>query len=140
MVDECQQYIKKKRSWLGRPNVEAEPQGGRGIHTDSGDAGVMDTKQWERFIGIAESGIEVMKQCLAPLTKISGYWGIEEVRHYQWASTGWKFCKTLGTAASRIPNWEEASVKLNQLLLNRITNGQSLRPLSTYQIRRLGTT
>lgn len=88
----------------------------------------MDVKQWGRFIGIAESGIEVRKQCLPPLTKTSGYWGLEKVRHYHWVSMGWKFCKVLGTAASRIPSWEEASVKLNQLLLSRITDGQSLKP------------
>ncbi|KAF2818217.1 hypothetical protein CC86DRAFT_461196 [Ophiobolus disseminans] len=143
MVDECQQYREKKQSWLERPGIEAETQRGPGTETDSSDASAIDTKQWERFIGIAESGIEVRKLCLPPLTKTSGYWGIEKVQHYQWASMGWKFCKVLGTAASRIPSWEEASVKLNQLLLSRITNGQSLKtsvnPINSSDLAQLKT-
>jgi hypothetical protein len=89
-----------------------------------------DVKQWERSIDIAESGIKMKEECLAPLTKTSGYWGIEKVRHYRWPSMGLKFCKVLGTAASRNPDWEEALVKLNQLLLSRIAEGRSLRMTS----------
>ncbi|KAF1973600.1 hypothetical protein BU23DRAFT_598980 [Bimuria novae-zelandiae CBS 107.79] len=80
---------------------------------------------WNHDFGVP--GANLKKGCLAPLIKVSGYWDGEKVRHYGWASMGWKFCKVLGTAASRNPNWEEASVKLNQLLLRRIANGRSLR-------------
>jgi hypothetical protein len=40
---------------------------------------------------------------------------------------GLKYCKVLGTAASRNTDWEEASDKLNQLLFSRIAEGRSLR-------------
>jgi hypothetical protein len=45
IVDECQQYREKKRSWLGRPVVEAETQGGPSTDTNSIDASAMDIKQ-----------------------------------------------------------------------------------------------
>jgi hypothetical protein len=115
MVDECPQYREKRRVWLRKAYVDADTQAGA------------ELKQWERFINIAESGIKMKEECLAPLTKTSGYWGIEKVRHYKWVSMGLKYCKVLGTAASRNPDWEEASVKLNQLLLSRIAEGRSLR-------------
>lgn len=115
MVDECPHYREKRRVWSRKLDVDADTQA------------EAEVKQWGRFIDIAKSGIKMKEQCLAPLTKTSGYWGIEKVRHYQWASMGLKFCKVLGTAASRIPDWEEASVKLNQLLLSRIVEGRSLR-------------
>ena len=115
MVDECPHYREKRRVWSRKLDVDADTQAEAGA------------KQWERFIDIAESGNNMKQQCLAPLTKTSGYWGIEKVRHYQWASIGLKFCKVLGTAASRKPDWEEASIKLNQLLLSRIAEGRSLR-------------
>jgi hypothetical protein len=115
MVDECPQYREKKRVWSRKADVDANTQAGA------------ELKQWERFINIAESGIKMREECLASLTKTSGYWGIEKVRHYKWASMGLKYCNVLGIAASRNPDWEEASVKLNQLLFNRITDGRSLR-------------
>jgi hypothetical protein len=40
---------------------------------------------------------------------------------------GLKYCKVLGTAASRNTDWEEASDKLNQLLFSRVAEGRSLR-------------
>jgi hypothetical protein len=109
MIAECAQYKGSKSRWSNNRDADA------------------DAKQWERFVGIAKSGAEVRKQCLAPLTKTSGYWGIEKVQHYEWASMGWKYCKVLGTAASRNPNWEEALLKLNQLLWRRITDGRPPR-------------
>ncbi|KAF2193571.1 hypothetical protein K469DRAFT_497944, partial [Zopfia rhizophila CBS 207.26] len=103
MLAECAQYKKERSCWSTQLN--------------NGDA---DTKRWERFVGAAKTGGELRKQSLAPLTKVSGCWGIEKVQHYEWAYVGEKYCKVLGTAASRIPDWEEASVKLNRLILRRI--------------------
>jgi hypothetical protein len=51
MVEEYTQYRENKRSWSNSTNTHA------------------DTKQWERLVSIAESGIKVKKQRLAPLTK-----------------------------------------------------------------------
>ncbi|KAF2178673.1 hypothetical protein K469DRAFT_332479 [Zopfia rhizophila CBS 207.26] len=59
----------------------------------------------------------------APLTRVSGFWSIEKVQHYRWAFMSLGYCKVLGTAASRNPSWEEAVVKLNQLLFRRIAKG-----------------
>ncbi|KAF2787534.1 hypothetical protein K505DRAFT_287768, partial [Melanomma pulvis-pyrius CBS 109.77] len=103
----------------------------------------VDAKQWARFVDVADPGAVLKKECIAPLTKVSGYWGNEKVRHYQWASKGAKYCKVLGTAASRNPGWGEASIKLNQILLKRITGGHSLRisanPLDLIDLKYLKT-
>jgi hypothetical protein len=54
---------------------------------------------------------------------------------------GLKFCKVLGTATSRNPKWDEALVKLNQLLLQKIKASRSLRvstnPLDSVDLRHL---
>jgi hypothetical protein len=86
-----------------------------------------DAKQWERFIDIAQCNIKMSKQCLAPLVETAEYWGMDKVHHYEWASMGRKYCKVLGSAASQNPVWEEALVKLNQLLLRRIAEGRPLK-------------
>ena len=109
MVEESTNYRENKRSWSNTTNNDAE------------------VKQWERFVSIAESGVKVKKQCLAPLTKASAFWGNDKVWHYGWASMGWGYCKVLGTAVARSPDWNEALVKLNQLLLSRIAKGHPLR-------------
>ncbi|KAF2647718.1 hypothetical protein K491DRAFT_291679 [Lophiostoma macrostomum CBS 122681] len=123
MVVECARYTEAKQQWSNSRNPDA------------------DVKRWERFVGIADSGAGLKKECLAPLTKASGLWGNEKVIYYQWASRGWKYCKLLGTAASRNPKWEEAVVKLNQLLLRRITNGRppevSAHPLAQIDLEHL---
>jgi hypothetical protein len=54
------------------------------------------------------------------LGNISSVWGKEKIQHYQWAFAGEKYCNVLSTASSQVPNWEEASTKLNQLILRRI--------------------
>ncbi|OCL13860.1 hypothetical protein AOQ84DRAFT_309859, partial [Glonium stellatum] len=111
MLIECVQYKEEKRCWSKR--------------LKNGDT---DAERWERFIGVAKIGAELMQRCLPPLSKTSGYWGKEKVQHYGWASAGEKYCKVLGTAASRVPTWEEALIKLNQLILRRI-NIPGRRPL-----------
>ncbi|KAF2175489.1 hypothetical protein K469DRAFT_491244, partial [Zopfia rhizophila CBS 207.26] len=62
--------------------------------------------------------------------KISSAWGEEKIQHYQWAFAGEKYCKVLRTASSQVPNWAEASIKLNQLILRRIQmrGRQPLKP------------
>lgn len=120
MIEECYRY---------RMNEQPQP-----------DAD-FDAKIWERFIDIAQSNIKMSQQCLAPLAEIAEYWGINKVRHYEWASMGRKYCKVLSAAASQNPIWEEALVKLNQLLLRRIIEGRSLRdsvnPLYLLDLERL---
>jgi hypothetical protein len=106
MIEECYQYKK-----LEQPQVDAES----------------EEKQWERFIDVAQSNIKMSKQCLAPLVETAECWGMDKVHHYEWTSTGRKYCQVLSSAASQTPIWEEALVKLNQLLLRRITEGRSLR-------------
>ncbi|KAH7061880.1 hypothetical protein BKA63DRAFT_588140, partial [Paraphoma chrysanthemicola] len=86
-----------------------------------------DAEQWERFIDTARSKIKLSKRCLDPLTKTAEHWGMNKVQYYEWASMGWKYCNLLSEAAARNPVWEEARVKLNQLLLRRIAEGRSLR-------------
>jgi hypothetical protein len=109
MLQESTSYRENKRSWANETGTDA------------------DAKQWAQFVGIAESGAKVKKQCLAPLTKASAFWGNDKVRHYRWASMGWGYCKVLGTAVTRSPDWDKALVKLNQLLLSRIAAGHCLK-------------
>jgi hypothetical protein len=109
MLQESTSYRENKRSWANETGTDA------------------DAKQWEQFMSIAESGAKVKKQCLAPLTKASAFWGNDKVRHYGWASKGWGYCKVLGTAVARSPDWNNALVKLNQLLLSRIAAGHGLK-------------
>jgi hypothetical protein len=109
MLQESTSYRENKRSWANETGTDA------------------DAKQWAQFVGIAESGAKVKKQCLAPLTKASAFWGNDKVRHYGWASMGWGYCKVLGTAVARSPDWNKALVKLNQLLLSRIAAGHCLK-------------
>jgi hypothetical protein len=106
MMEECYQY-----------RINEQPQ----LDAD------LDEKQWERFIDVAQSNIKMSKQCLAPLVQTAEYWGMDRVYHYEWASMGRKYCKVLGSAASQNPIWEEALVKLNQLLLARIVEGRPLK-------------
>jgi hypothetical protein len=105
MAGECHQYKSNEQSLL--------------------DADI-DARQWERFVDITLSKIKISKQCLTPLINTAEHWGIDKVRYYEWASMGWKYCKRLSAAASQNPVWEEALVKLNQLLLRRIAGGRSL--------------
>jgi hypothetical protein len=109
MLQESTSYKEKKRAWANETGTEA------------------DAKQWEQFVSIAETGAKVKKQCIAPLIKVSGFWGKNKVQHYGWASKGWGYCKVLGTAVARSPDWNEALVKLNQLLLSRIAAGHRLQ-------------
>tara|TARA_R110002003_G_scaffold482_2_gene20054 strand:+ start:1018 stop:1422 length:405 start_codon:yes stop_codon:yes gene_type:complete len=67
MVDECPHYKEKRHAWSRKLDVDADTQN------------EADVKQWERFISIAESGIKMKGECLAPLNKTSGYWGIDMV-------------------------------------------------------------
>jgi hypothetical protein len=101
-----------------------------------------EAKQWARFVNVAKSGAERRKECLAPITKASGLWGRDKALHYEWGFMGWKYSKKLGTAATRNAIWEEAVVKLNQLLLTRITNGEPLglstNPVTQTDLENLG--
>ncbi|EOA85933.1 uncharacterized protein SETTUDRAFT_161641 [Exserohilum turcica Et28A] len=106
MIEECYHYRKNEQ-----PQLDV----------------LFDAKQWEQFVNTAQSKIRMSKQCLAPLVKTAEYWGMNKVQYYEWASMGIKYCDVLATAASRNPVWEDARVKLNQLLLRRITEGRSLR-------------
>ncbi|KAH7111059.1 hypothetical protein B0J11DRAFT_598922 [Dendryphion nanum] len=85
MQAECTQYKKAKRHWLNGKNTD------------------VDKKRWELFLDVAKSGAALKRECLAPLTKASGGRGNEKVQHYQWAFMGLKYCKVLGTAATRNP-------------------------------------
>jgi hypothetical protein len=108
MIEECDLYKKHEQ-----PRLDAD----------------FDVKQWERFIDVAQCNIKMSKQCLAPLVETAEYWGMDKVHYYEWASMGRKYCKVLSSAASQNPVWEEALVKLNQLLLRRIVEGRPLKSL-----------
>ncbi|KAI1507936.1 hypothetical protein KJE20_06868 [Pyrenophora tritici-repentis] len=106
MIEECYQYRNSEQ-----PQLDA----------------VFNAKQWEQFVNMAQSKIRISKQCLASLVRTAEYWGMNKVQYYEWASMGVKYCDVLVTAASQNPVWEEARVKLNQLLLRRIAEGRFLR-------------
>ena len=77
-----------KQSWAKRAITNFDTN----INTDA------NVKLGVRFLDIAECGVKLRKQSFAPftkshqvspsLTKTSGYWGINKVRNYQWASMG----------------------------------------------------
>jgi hypothetical protein len=106
MTEECYQFRKNEQ-----PQLNA----------------AFNVKQWEQYVNIAQSKIRISKQCLAPLVRTAEYWGMNKVQYYEWASMGLKYCDVLATAASQSPDWEEARIKLNQLLLRRIAEGRFLR-------------
>jgi hypothetical protein len=106
MIEECYQYRRCEQ-----PQLDT----------------AFNAKQWEQCVNMAQSKIRISKQCLAPLVMTAEYWGMNKVQYYEWASMGFKYCDVLATAASRNPVWEEALVKLNQLLLKRIAEGRFLR-------------
>ena len=110
MDEECSIYRERKRAWSNWADNDIEA----------------DAKPWMRFLEMVDLDVKVSKQCLEPLTETSGYWGIDKIRHYQWASRGLRYCKMLGIVACRNQDWEVAQVKLNQILLRRIANGRSL--------------
>ncbi|KAH7108736.1 hypothetical protein B0J11DRAFT_416396, partial [Dendryphion nanum] len=116
MQAECTQYKKAKRHWLNGKNTD------------------VDKKRWELFLDVAKSGAALKRECLAPLTKASAGWGNEKVQHHEWAFMGLRYCKVLGTAATRNPTWTEASIKLNQLLFMRISDQQPLKTLNPLEL------
>ncbi|KAF2174537.1 hypothetical protein K469DRAFT_154659 [Zopfia rhizophila CBS 207.26] len=113
MSKECVQYREEKKI----QNIQK----GEGCWSKKSRDGNTEAERWERFIGVAETGAESRQKCLPPLLKVGGYWGKEKVQYYGWGLLGEKFCKVLGTAAARVPSWEDASIKLNQLRWRRIT-------------------
>ncbi|KAH0421178.1 hypothetical protein CcaCcLH18_13596 [Colletotrichum camelliae] len=78
-----------------------------------------DILVWERFVGVATEGMEIKRSCLSALMEVSRCWGIDKVQHYHWASRGEKYCKVLRTAARAVPEWAEAAIKLNRVMLGR---------------------
>ncbi|WQF76292.1 Putative JmjC domain-containing protein [Colletotrichum destructivum] len=78
-----------------------------------------DISIWERFVGVANEGMEIKYKCLSALTEVSRCWGLDKVQHYHWASKGEKYCKVLRTAARAVPEWAEAAIKLNRVMLGR---------------------
>ena len=101
MSEECKEYRSKKlKGWSKEVSTE------------------IDAENWHRFIGIAREG-DAIRKCLPPLRKVSAAWGRAKVQRYGWAYRGEKYCKTLGTAVSMVPDWSEAVHKLNQLMKRR---------------------
>lgn len=105
MFEECKEYKERKlRGWSDRTG-ESET----------------DAEKWKRFVGVAREGRDAIRNCLHPLRKAGAAWGKEKLQHYEWAYKGLKYCKVLGTASSQVPEWEEAVIKLNQLIKRRTT-------------------
>jgi hypothetical protein len=87
--------------------------------------------RWAQLVSIADEGTQQRKQeCLAPITKASGFWGVGKVQDYGFANEGWKYCKNLGTTATRNPGWEELRMKQNQLTLANKCCKDSINPIS----------
>lgn len=87
----------------------------------------IDARQWDYFLNMAQTNMRMNKQSLSPLVEIAAQWGIRKVNYYQWASMGQKYCNMLNLAASRNPVWEEAVIKMNQLLLGRLSERRCLK-------------
>ncbi len=83
--------------------------------------------EWDRFLGVAESGLKIKSQCLSPLKTVAACWGEDVVRHYQWVYRGPKYCKVLCTAARNVYPWKRVVNALNWLMLARSQHGPSLK-------------
>jgi len=81
------------------------------------------------------------RERLTILREVIKHWGMEKVQHYQWANAGKSYCNVLCAAASRNTDWEEASNKLNQLLLKKIVSKHPLQsstnPIALEDLRQL---
>lgn len=88
--------------------------------------------EWDRFLGVAERGLEIKSQCLSPLKTVADRWGKDVVQHYQWVYKGHKYCNFLCTAARRVGDWKRAVKALNWLMLERSRHGPSLKRRPIY--------
>ncbi|KAK3290117.1 uncharacterized protein B0H64DRAFT_413821 [Chaetomium fimeti] len=86
-----------------------------------------EDSEWNRFLDVAESGLEFKSQCLSPLKTVAACWGEDVVQHYQWVYKGPKYCKVLCTAARNVNTWKRAVEALNWLMLKRSQQGPSLK-------------
>ncbi|PGG96302.1 hypothetical protein AJ80_09850, partial [Polytolypa hystricis UAMH7299] len=77
-------------------------------------------EQWGRFIGVAAAGENITKGRLNALTQVSKVWDRKRMQHYGWYTCGERYCKVLAAAANKVPDWSEATKKLNRLILRRI--------------------
>tara|TARA_R110002003_G_scaffold1365_1_gene22919 strand:- start:74 stop:1117 length:1044 start_codon:yes stop_codon:yes gene_type:complete len=118
MLTECAQY--------------QELRAGRMKSKDKG----ADADRWAHFASIADvsTGLRV-NDCTPPITKASGFWGKDKVLHYMFAREGWKYCKMLGTTASRNPDWKQFRMKQNQLTLANKYCKDSLNPISLSNLK-----
>lgn len=85
-----------------------------------------NAKEWDRFIGVAAAGSDIINKCLPHLKAASVRWGREKLQYYNWPGKGWKFCKMLGSAANKMA-WAEFVTKANQLLRRRVQMDGKLR-------------
>ena len=67
MLAECPGYrsCKRNKENAGRTQVDAED-------------------EWDRFIGVAANGSDVIRKCLPHLKAVSVRWGREKLQHYNW--------------------------------------------------------
>ncbi|KAJ0100686.1 hypothetical protein J7T55_003305 [Diaporthe amygdali] len=79
-----------------------------------------DDEEWQRFVGVAASGSDVIEKCLPYLKLASLVWGRDKIQHYLWHDRGLSFCKKLGAVAKMMP-WQEFVTKANRLLWWRAT-------------------
>jgi hypothetical protein len=95
-----------------------------------------ESRLWARFAGIAADGASLKKKtCGPPILKASGVWGPEKIQHYKFTECGWKFCRLLGNVASNTPEWDEASVKINQVTLAKKCCRDSINPISQTHLK-----
>ncbi|CAG1985008.1 unnamed protein product [Fusarium graminearum] len=103
MVDECPSYKRKFDSIKTRDPHRKEKQ----------------ESEWEYYVGIASKNVAQWEKKRSSLCAAARYWGTERLQYYEWFAQTKHFCKKLAVAAKRVPNWEEAVIKLNQIRLNR---------------------
>lgn len=81
---------------------------------------VDDDEEWQRFIGVAASGSDIIEKCLPHLRTASLVWGRDKIQHYRWHDRGCSFCKKLGAVAKKM-TWQDFVTKANRLLWRRAT-------------------
>jgi len=79
-----------------------------------------DDEEWQRFIGVAASGSDIIEKCLPHLRTASLVWGRDKIQHYRWHDRGGSFCKKLGAVAKKMA-WQDFVTKANRLLWRRAT-------------------
>ncbi|KAF4984961.1 hypothetical protein FDECE_16940 [Fusarium decemcellulare] len=73
------------------------------------------TEDWSDFLDDYGKASREQKQREAALQNIGAKWGDDKIEYYGWATNTWTVCRKVKVAATAVPDWIEARIKLNRL-------------------------